>query len=203
MGDGKPRRITAMVFIEKNPSAMPILFHAQIKISCRCGGNRKFSAKFRGDRQKFFHIALDKQAVHQAAAQNGITQHIAAKRSAIVGRLKNMRVPPLPIRPAQLLVHEPRWRFPARYLRAPAQRKAVHSQLIINQRARLHHNGRRREDFEIQPGWRDSLQVEGVREKRKHFCARSWQPLFPNQFMRHDTASRRRAQIQAREKRGK
>jgi hypothetical protein len=109
-------------------------------------------------------IPLYEEVVNERAAGWAIADFIHAPRAAVVIK-KTMGVMPQLIRAAQLLIHKVVRRIPFRDLRLPAERKTVYPQLVVNQRARTHFNWSRGENNEVQPRWRDSLQISRVGEK--------------------------------------
>ena len=92
---------------------------------------------------------------------------------APIAFLEDVRVMPESVGTTELNVDEMVWRIPLGDFRAPADGNTVDRDAIINQGPGTHHDGSRCEDFHLQPGRRDSLQVLHVGEELEDFIART------------------------------
>ena len=115
--------------------------------------------------------------MEKRATARTIADKVTAERAAMAF-LEGVRVMPQGVGAAHLDVHELVRRIPLGDFCAPADGKTVNGDSIINQSAGPHDDGGRREDFELQPGRRDDLQVVGVGEEGKDLVSRARKPKF-------------------------
>ena len=127
------------------------------------------------------HVVSDKEPVDQRSAKHSVANVVETTRAAVAW-FETVLVNPLTIGAAQLLIDEPEWRFPYGELGAPAHWEAAQSDPVVDQSARTHDNWRWREDFELQPSWRDLLKIARVGEERENLLARPGQPQFGAEF---------------------
>ncbi len=123
-------------------------------------------------------ISADHEPVHQITQRtegkrvpNGVSDH----RTAVFFGERMFVVPEF-VRAGELGIHESVGRLPFGDFRRPAQGNAVGAQLIADQRSRLKFSGRFG-DLEVQPRWREGLQICGVREEFEDFLAWPRKPL--------------------------
>jgi hypothetical protein len=122
-----------------------------------------------------FHIAADKEPVHQRPTSWTVA-HIINAKCATTAFLESVRVMPEGVWPAQLNVHKTVRGIPFGNLRAPANGDAVDPDAIINQRTGTHRDGSGREDCKFQPWGRDGFQVPRFREEGKDFVTPARKP---------------------------
>ena len=99
--------------------------------------------------------------------RDGISDDIPAERAAILS-LERVLMNPLAIGAAQLFIHETEWGLPGGDVRAPADRKAVNAQLVINEGALLHGDGKRSDHLESERGRSDGLEIRCVGKEWKN-----------------------------------
>jgi hypothetical protein len=111
-------------------------------------------------------IRRHEDAVHQRSARHGVANPVDHARAAGHG-LEAVLVHPGTIRSANLRVDEQEGRVPNGDLACPVEGDAVQAQHVVDPRSRLHADGARTGDPELQPRRRHHLQVFGVCKKRK------------------------------------
>ena len=134
-------------------------------------------------RKDFFHIAADKQPVHDCSAGHGVGHVVPAACAAILF-LEYVDVDPLAIGTAQLLIHEPEGCIPDCDFSAPPDRQAMDAQPVINQDAGAHGDFAGGDDVKIQPRRRNALQLARIGKKREHLFPGRGQPEFGFKDMR-------------------
>ena len=97
----------------------------------------------------FIQVWLYQQLGDQSDAQNRILNVVMGQGSAI-SIDERMLVAPQSIRAAPLHVHKPEWCLPNSYLALPVQGNTVQLLPVIDNCARLHPNGRRRQHSELE-----------------------------------------------------
>ncbi len=100
-------------------------------------------------------------------------KNLPGPEGAAIPFLEHVCVMPQGVRASQLNVHEPvRW-IPLGDFRAPADGKTVNGDSVINQDAGTQYDRRWREDFKLQTGRREGLQVARLGEEGEDFAARA------------------------------
>jgi len=100
----------------------------------------------------------DEEFVDERAADGGVAYGVFAGGAGEVFR-ETVFVDPLAIRAAELLVDESVRGIPDGDAAAPANGNAVDFEAIVDFRALLDTNGRRREDMKLQRGWGEFLEI--------------------------------------------
>src|SRR5271165_6407456 len=103
--------------------------------------------------------------------------------SSTVGFRESMRVTPEFIWSFGLDVDKFVRRIPALNFREPSEWNAADAQRIGDGRSRMHLNGPRGEYPEMHPGWSNSFQIFGAREKVEDFLERTRDPQFTLEFV--------------------
>ncbi len=122
-----------------------------------------------------FDVGADKEPVHQRAAARMVTDVVTAERAAIALG-EGVGVVPQVVGPGKLLIDELMRRFPDDDLGSPADGDAVNLDAVIDEQAGTHDDGRGCQDFKLQPGRREFLEIARLAEEGKNFVARAWQP---------------------------
>src|SRR5689334_6499679 len=127
--------------------------------------------------ENILNVRAHKPAMKQRIQRQGVLNVVACESAAAL-LLEGVFVDPLPIRSANLFVHEPMRRLPGSDARAPAQWQPVDPQAVINQRALAYHNRFLCFHAKMQPWRRDGIEVRCVCEKGKQVCWADRQPKF-------------------------
>lgn len=85
-------------------------------------------------------------------------------------------VDPFPVWSSDLTILERARRIPGRDLGSPFHRESVQPDAIVDDRSRMHVDGKIAENAEVQLGRRDSPEVFSSSEEPEYFIARPWYP---------------------------
>jgi len=98
--------------------------------------------------------------------------HMVRTKSPPIAFLKGVGVMPEPVGTAQLHIDEAAGRLPERYFRAPSHRHTMDPDAVVNECSPSHHDGRRSQYLESNPGRSYQFQIPRLAEKGKDIIPR-------------------------------
>lgn len=122
---------------------------------------------FRAECEDSPEVAPDEKSINDSASKRRIIDFVTYQ-GAPVGFTEGMSVVPVPVWALELRVDELGWWRPITDLGLPGYGESVDAKPVGYRRAILHLDRKRSHNLKIQPGWRELLQVGGVRKKTEH-----------------------------------